>query len=79
MAQETKTAKVYVAKRDFLPESARKSFHIDVKKGDRMVVESEHDHGDMCRLNGKQVFLSEEDIYRYCEVEKAGGAEPKAD
>lgn len=67
--------KVYVAKRDFLPESARKSFHIDVKKGDRLEVETEYDHGDMCRLNGKQVFLSEEDIYRYCEVEKAQDAD----
>ncbi len=66
--------KVYVAKRDFLPESARKSFHIDVKKGDRLEVEREYDHGDMCKLNGKQVFLSEEDIYRYCEVEKAADA-----
>ncbi len=72
--------KVYVAIRDFLPESARKSFHIDVKKGDRLEVEREYDHGDMCRLNGKQVFLSEEDIYRYCEVEQAEGEPaPKAD
>jgi hypothetical protein len=63
--------KVYVAKCDFLPESARKSFHVDVKKGDRLVVEAEYDHGDMTRLGDTPVFLSEEDIYRYCEVEKA--------
>lgn len=72
--------KFYVAKSDFLPESARKSFHISVKKGDRLEVEREYDHGDMCRLNGKPVFLSEEDLYRYCEVEKtASDVTPKAD
>lgn len=72
--------KIYVAKCDFLPESARKSFHVSVVKGDRLEVESERDNGDMCRLNGKPVFLSEEDIYRYCEVEKtAGEVPPQAD
>lgn len=62
-------AKVYIVREDFLPESARRSYHVYLKKGDRLVVEKEYDHGDMTRLGDTQVFVTEEEIYRLLKLE----------
>lgn len=63
-------AKTYIVKEDFLPESARRTGHVFLKKGDRLVVESEHENGDMTALNGKRVFVTDEEIHRKLEVER---------
>lgn len=52
--------------KDFLPASARRSFHVTCKAGDVLLIESEHDHGTMCTLNGVICFLLEEEVYWYC-------------
>jgi hypothetical protein len=61
-------ATVYVAKQDFLPESARRTFHVDVKAGDRLVFLWRNENGDMTKRGNEEIFLSEEDIYRYCDT-----------
>lgn len=58
---------------DFLPESAKRTFHVSCKAGDVLTVDVDFAHGTLTRTStGMICFVTEEEVYKYCRYEAKG-------
>lgn len=63
---------IHVVK-DFLPESASRTFHVSCKAGDVLTVDVDFAHGTLTRTaTGMICFVTEEEVYKYCRYEAKG-------